>query len=144
VKKILLVAIGILLLMQGIQPEKTNPPIDRDITLQAPKEVMQILKRACYDCHSNETVWPWYSKIAPLSWSIVSHVNEGREALNFSKWKEIETQTKIKRLKRAVKTVNNGMMPLSSYLLLHKEAVLSLKEKEILIHWFQDSLKKRP
>ena len=97
-KKMFLILIGIILLMQLIQPEKTNPPVDTTITLKAPQEVMQILKRACYDCHSYETIWPWYSNIAPLSWSIASHVKDGREAVNFSKWEEIQDEIKIKRL----------------------------------------------
>jgi cytochrome c551/c552 len=138
-----LILIGIILLMQLIQPEKTNPPVDTTITLKAPKEVMQILKRACYDCHSYETIWPWYSNIAPLSWSIASHVKDGREAVNFSKWEEIQDEIKIKRLKRAIKTVNNGMMPLSSYLFLHPEATLSKEDKEVLIRWFDAYLKSK-
>jgi len=133
--KILLIVIGILLAIQLIRPEKTNQPINESIALKAPKEVMTILKASCYDCHSDETKWPFYSDIAPISWSVIAHVNDGREALNFSRWSEIDPETKTKRLKRAIKTVNNGMMPLSDYLMFHDEAILDNDKKQIIVDW---------
>ncbi len=141
--KILYIVIGLLLAIQLIRPEKTNPPVDEAIALKAPPAVMNILKASCYDCHSDETVWPAYAEIAPLSWNIIGHVNDGRTALNFSKWSEIDAAIKIKRLKRAIKTVNNGMMPLPNYLLLHEEAQLSNKQKKTIIDWCNQELKKR-
>jgi len=141
-KKLLLIIIIIFALIQLIRPDRTNPPVDESITLHAPDKVAAILKRSCYDCHSNETVWPWYSNIAPLSWSIVAHVNDGRKALNFSKWAKIDPKTKAKRLKRAIKTTANGMMPLSTYLWIHKDAKLSKEDKEILKTWFEEELEK--
>lgn len=141
--KILLIMIGILLAIQLIRPEKTNPPVDETIALKAPQAVMSILKTSCYDCHSDETIWPFYADIAPLSWNIIGHVNDGRKALNYSKWGEIEPEIKIKRLKRSIKTINNGMMPLENYLLLHEEAKLSNEQKKVLIDWCNEELKKR-
>ena len=141
-KKLLLIIIIIFALIQLIRPDRTNPPVDENIALHAPGKVAAILKRSCYDCHSNETVWPWYSNIAPLSWSIVAHVNDGRKALNFSKWAKIDPKTKAKRLKRAIKTTANGMMPLSTYLWIHKDAKLSKEDKEILKTWFEEELEK--
>lgn len=141
--KILLIMIGILLVIQLIRPEKTNPPIDETLALKAPQAVMNVLKTSCYDCHSHETIWPFYAEIAPLSWNIIGHVNDGRKALNFSKWGEIAPDIKIKRLKRAIKTVNNGMMPLENYLLLHEEAKLNNEQKKIIVDWCNDQLKKR-
>lgn len=135
--------IGILLAIQLIRPEKTNPPVDETIALKAPQAVMSILKTSCYDCHSDETIWPFYADIAPLSWNIIGHVNDGRKALNYSKWGEIEPEIKIKRLKRSIKTINNGMMPLENYLLLHEEAKLSNEQKKVLIDWCNEELKKR-
>jgi hypothetical protein len=140
--KIVLFILALLVAIQFIKPAKTNPPVDETIALHAPKEVMKVLKDSCYDCHSNETKWPLYSEVAPFSWSIISHVNEGREALNFSNWKNIDQETKTKRLKRAIKTVNNGMMPLSSYLMLHKEAHLNDAQKATLIEWCNRELAK--
>ena len=88
--KIALILVGILFAIQLIRPEMTNPPVNEALSLKAPQNVMKILKTSCYDCHSNETIWPWYAQIAPLSWNIVGHVNDGREALNFSKYNEID------------------------------------------------------
>jgi hypothetical protein len=140
--KALLIMIGLLLAIQLIRPEKTNPPIDEVSTLKAPEKVMKLLKSSCYDCHSNETVWPWYSEVAPLSWSIISHVNDGRDALNFSNWITIDAKTKTKRLKRAIKTINNGMMPLTGYLKFHQEADLDNTQKATLIEWCNQELAK--
>ena len=139
--KLILIMIALFIAIQAIRPTQTNPLVDESKALKAPKEVMQILQPSCYDCHSNETKWPWYANIAPLSWSIVSHVNDGRKALNFSEWKEIPKEIKIKRLKRMKQTTNNGMMPLSSYLLLHKKAILSQKDKARIGTWCDEKLK---
>ncbi len=141
-KKTLLIIIVLLIVIQFIRPERTNPPIDPQKSLKTDPAVMKILKRSCYDCHSNETKWPWYSNIAPLSWSIVSHVNEGRKALNFSAYTTIDPKIKEKRLKRLIKTTRNGMMPLSSYLLIHKNAVLSSSDKQTLEKWANEELKR--
>jgi len=141
VKKILIIIIVLFALIQLIRPDRTNPPVDENIALHAPDKVAVILKRSCYDCHSNETVWPWYSNISPLSWSIAGHVKDGRKALNFSEWAKIDPKIKTKRLKRAVKTTANGMMPLSSYLWIHKDAKLSKEDKEVLKTWFEGELK---
>ena len=141
-KKTLLILLLILIAIQFIRPEKTNPPVNEKTTLKAPENVMEILKRSCYDCHSNETVWPWYSNIAPLSWSIISHVNDGRKALNFSNWTKIDPKIKEKRIKRAIKTTANGMMPLSTYLWLHEDAKLSKEDKEVLKAWFEGVLER--
>ncbi len=140
-KKTVIIMIAILVLIQFIRPAKTNPVVDETIALHAPKEVQTLLKTSCYDCHSNETIWPKYSEIAPFSWVIVSHVNDGRKALNFSEWKKIDHATKMKRLKRAIQTVNNGMMPLSGYLKLHQEAVLKDHDKKVIVDWCNEALK---
>jgi hypothetical protein len=141
-KKTIIILIFLLIAIQFIQPAKTNPQTDDALKLQAPQEVMSILKRACYDCHSNQTVWPWYSNIAPMSWNIVSHVNNGRKALNFSEYNNIEPKIKQKRLKRSIKTINNAMMPLENYIKLHDEAVLTKQDKQILIKWLKEELNK--
>ncbi|NPA59048.1 MAG: heme-binding domain-containing protein, partial [Epsilonproteobacteria bacterium] len=83
-----------------------------------------------------------YSDIAPLSFEVLSHVNVGREAINFSKYKTITKEIKIKRLKRCVQTVRNEMMPLESYLMFHDEAILTKEDKKILIEWFESELRR--
>jgi len=140
-KKSLTIMVLILILIQFIPLQKTNPKIDEKIALHTDKETMKMLKRSCYDCHSNETKWPVYSNIAPMSFEIVRHVNIGRNALNFSQYAKIDKKTKIKRLKRAVQTLKNSMMPLSSYTMFHSDATLSKKDKQILIAWFHSQLK---
>ncbi|MDA3907907.1 MAG: heme-binding domain-containing protein [Sulfurimonas sp.] len=139
-KKTLIITIILLISIQFISVDKTNPPVDESISLKAPNEVMSILKKGCYDCHSNETKWPYYSDIAPVSFFVASHVNKGRKAMNFSVWNKIDSKIKHKRLKRAVITVNNGIMALPSYISAHDEAKLSKGEKEIITTWFKKQL----
>ncbi len=139
-KKIVIGIVLILVLMQLIPLEKKNPKVDTTIALKTDENVMMILKKSCYDCHSNETKWSVYSNIAPLSFKILSNVNRGRAALNFSTWQEIEEDIKIARLKRAIKTVNNKQMPLSAYLSLHEEAKISQDERAVLVKWFEKEL----
>jgi hypothetical protein len=139
-KNFLFILIGLLIAIQFIPTDKTNPPINDNIKLNASTEVMNILKRACYDCHSCETKWPTYSAIAPISWNIIGHVNDGRKALNYSEWKNIDPKIKIKRLERTIKTVNNGMMPLPNYLRFHEEAILSDADKNIIVEWSKEEL----
>jgi hypothetical protein len=139
-KKTAIFIIVLLFAIQLISLDKTNPPIDNTLTLKAPQEVMSILKQSCYDCHSNETIWPYYSDIAPTSFFVVSHVNNGRKAMNFSLWHKMDKEIKIQRLKSAVETINNTKMPLPSYLSAHKEAQLSQDKKTILTTWFKKEL----
>ncbi len=139
-KKFLLIVIVLLIAIQFIPTDKTNPQIDDKIKLNTSNEVMDILKRSCYDCHSHETKWPNYSAIAPMSWNIIGHVNDGRKALNYSEWKNIDQKIKIKRIERTIKTVNNGMMPLPNYLRFHDEAILSDADKNIIVEWSKKEL----
>lgn len=139
-KKTAIFIVITLILIQFISVDNTNPEIDDKLTLKAPQEVMQLLEKSCYDCHSYETRWPDYSKIAPISFFVASHVTSARKAVNFSKWEDIDPKIKQKRLKRAIKTVNNGMMALPSYILAHEEARLTKDEKVILTDWFKKEL----
>ena len=139
-KKIIIGFFLVLVLIQFIPLKKTNPKIDKTISLTADDKVMKILKKSCYDCHSDETKWSIYSDIAPLSFGVIAHVNDGREALNFSKWKSIKLSIKKARLKRAIKTVNNEMMPLSSYLMFHEEAKMSKEDRKTLVNWLEKEL----
>jgi Haem-binding domain len=135
-------AISIVVLFVGLQfvrPAKTNPAIDESRTLeqhiQMSDEVKATLKRACYDCHSNETLWPWYSNVAPISWFVIDHVNDGRRHLNFSDWARYDKQREAKKLAEIQETVRVGQMPLSSYLIIHHEAKLSEEDKKTIGDW---------
>ena len=134
-KKILLSIVIVFVVIQFISPVKINPQVDDSLALHTDSKVQTVLKRSCYDCHSFETKWTTYADIAPFSWLIVSHVNDGRNALNFSNWREIDSDIKVKRLQRVIQTTNNGMMPLSSYISFHEEAKLSSDDKKILREW---------
>lgn len=119
--------------IQFIPVEKTNPQVTGDI--DAPAEVHSIFKRACYDCHSYETKWPWYSKIAPASILIASDVNEGREYLNFSIWKDLSEEGHQNLKQKIWEKVSKGEMPLPQYKLAHSEAKLTDADKEIIKKW---------
>ncbi len=132
--KIVLSLIFILITIQFIPVEKTNPPVDKRYEIKAPKEVKALFKRACYDCHSNETKWPWYSNIAPASFYIAKHVKDGRAWLNFSEWEKYNDKKKTK-LKREIFRAVALAMPLPMYLSVHKEAKLTEEEKDKIRYW---------
>jgi hypothetical protein len=99
------------------------------------QEVSAILSRACYDCHSNKTEWPWYSKVAPMSWLVISHVNDGRRHLNFSEWETYDRSEAVKNMQEIDEEVGIEAMPLSSYTLLHPEARLTDQERTLISEW---------
>ena len=131
--KVLLGFAGLVVLLQLIRPSQTNPPVTGEI--QAPAEVSAVLKRSCYDCHSNETKWPWYSQVAPFSWLVSRDVNDGRKHLNFSEWEGYEAGRKLKKFKEVSEEVGEGEMPMDIYLPLHPEAKLTEAEKALLVEW---------
>lgn len=133
---------GILVVIQFIKPNFNNPKIDEGIALNADDKVMGILKNACYDCHSDETKYPWYHNVAPVSWAIAGHINQGRKALNFSQWVNIGADIRTIKLKRAKQLIDNGLMPKESYLFMHENAHLNQDDKKILDGFFEQQLQK--
>lgn len=131
--KVALGLVALLLLIQLVRPEKTNPPVTGEIT--APPEVASLLERACYDCHSNETKWPWYSNVAPISWVVIHHTNDGRKHLNFSTWASYEPKKQAHKLEETEEMVRSGDMPMPPYVAMHPEAKLTDAEKETLLAW---------
>jgi Haem-binding domain len=125
--------------LQFIRPARTNPPVDESRTIQAhtriTPEVATILDRSCNDCHSNQTRWPWYSNVAPVSWFVVNHVNDGRREMNFSDWAQYSQDERERYLKKICLEVKQGAMPLPSYLRLHHEAKLSSDDIKALCDW---------
>ena len=125
--------------MQFIRPARTNPPVDQAKTIQAhtslTPEAAAILDRSCNDCHSYQTRWPWYSNVAPVSWFVIGHVNDGRDDLNFSEWSEYSQGQQQNYLKKMCKEVTRGDMPLHSYLWLHGDAKLSSADIKALCDW---------
>jgi len=131
-------AIAVLLLgAQAVRPERANPPVDPGNTLQAQyevtAEVKNILERACSDCHSNRTRWPWYSHVAPFSWMLADHVKDGRRHFNMDDFTE---EMSIKDICQEIRV---GSMPLKSYLLLHPEAKLTGAEIQTVCAWTSEA-----
>ena len=107
---------------------------NHEYEIKAPKEVMSILKRSCYDCHSNDSTYPWYDRVAPASWFVKTHVKNGRKVVNFSLWNSYESKKQkffVDKLKKSI-TIR---MPMPSYLWLHENATLTQKDKKILRIW---------
>lgn len=133
-KLALLIFLIIFIVMQFIQPNKENIVVDKNLEIKAPNEVMSLLKTSCFDCHSNETTWPWYSQIAPFSWVVANHVNTGRKALNFSTWENYSPQLKEEKLKAIYRTAY-ASMPLPSYIYAHEEANLTKEQRSMIRDW---------
>ncbi|HEY9089617.1 MAG TPA: heme-binding domain-containing protein [Anaerolineaceae bacterium] len=121
------VVLGLLIQLVPYGKDHTNPPVVAEPNWDSP-QTRALAQRSCFDCHSNETVWPWYSRIAPVSWLVMRDVQEGREKLNFSEW----GQRRMRESDEAGEAVRNGEMPMPIYLLQHPEARLSAAEKEAL------------
>jgi hypothetical protein len=132
-RKIALAALLALGLAQLIPVERTNPAVESEVP--APPEVREILRRTCYDCHSNESRWPWYAHVAPISWLVVYDVNHAREHLNFSTWNAYGRKERAENLEEAWEEVEEGEMPLWIYRPLHPEARLSDADKRALRDW---------
>jgi hypothetical protein len=137
VKSIFIALAVIFVLIQFVRPDRTNPPLDPARKLQAPPQVAAILDRSCRDCHSNETDWPWYTNIAPISWWLADHVKEGRHELNLSEWNGYTARRKGRKLKEICEQIKDGEMPLPSYVRLHAKAKLSDADRETLCTWAQ-------
>ncbi|MBR9974546.1 MAG: heme-binding domain-containing protein [Bacteroidetes bacterium] len=134
---VLLSLLGVFVIIQFFQPERDNPPVRAEIA--AAPEMKAVLRRACYDCHSNETVWPWYSYVNPMGWLVGGHVREGRAHLNFSEWESLETQKRYHMKQEILEVLEDGSMPLPSYLLLHGDAELTAEDRGVLERWVSEA-----
>jgi len=128
---------GVLLVLAvvGIQlvpVERPNPPVER--VIRAPADVDSVLRRACWDCHSNQTEWPWYSHVAPVSWYVAHDVEDGREHLNFTEWPEDPEEARD-LIGEIGEQVESGAMPPTSFRLMHPEARLDEETRQLLIDW---------
>ncbi|MCW3121633.1 MAG: hypothetical protein JWQ38_1125 [Flavipsychrobacter sp.] len=139
VKKVLIGLLVLLVLIQFIRPAKnlSNAVTTKDITVlyPVPDSVQLILQKACYDCHSSNTRYPWYFDIQPVAWWMNDHVSEAKEELNFSDFGSRPPAKQIKKLRKTAKEVEEGEMPMDSYTWMHKDATLTEREKNILISW---------
>jgi mono/diheme cytochrome c family protein len=136
-KKALLIIIAVLIggfLLIQLAPygrDHTNPPVVQEPAWDSP-QTRDLAMRACADCHSNTTVWPWYSNIAPVSWLVYRHTEEGRSKMNFSEWNRPQRDAD-----EAAEVVSEGEMPLATYVMMHKSAQLTPAEKDALIQGLQ-------
>jgi hypothetical protein len=128
-----LAGLALLAAIQLVPARRSNPAVRSEV--EAPPEVRAILRRACYNCHSNETRWPWYSRVAPVSWWVASHVREARGDLNFSEWPAFDLEAQEEAFHDIREEVSEGRMPLRSYLLMHREARLTEADRQILLRW---------
>ena len=138
---LLLIGAVVFVVVQFIRPAKTNPVMDQSLALeshlQVDPKVAAILDRSCADCHSNKTRWPWYSNVAPVSWFVIDHVNEGRGNLNFSEWGTYDADQRRDLLHDICAEVKQGSMPLSSYTPLHPGSALTGDDIRTICEWTQ-------
>jgi len=120
-------------LAQAVPVERTNPPVESEV--QAPPAAMAALRKACWDCHSNETVWPWYASVAPMSWVVARDVNGGRGALNFSRWNAIDAKRLEKLAREIAEEVQDGDMPPLLYTLAHPSQKPADADKAAIVAW---------
>lgn len=132
-------------LIQFIPIDRTQKPIDKTQNftelMQTPGEIKTLLKNSCYDCHSNETFYPDYAYVAPISWAVSNHVSRGREFLNFSEWGKYNNNQKKSVLENTISDLKTRSMPLPGYIIYHPEAQLSDTENTLLIEYFEELLK---
>lgn len=135
-RNILLVVMAILVIIQFIPVSRTNPPVDQNKDFIAVTGIdatsAELIKNACYDCHSNESKYPWYSYVAPLSFWVVNHINEGREELNFSEWADYAAKKKDHKLEECAEALTEGWMPLNDYKFMHPEARLTTTQRKTM------------
>lgn len=130
--------VGLAVLIQFLPVERTNPPVTREVLWDS-EVTRDLARQSCYDCHSNETVWPWYSSVAPMSWLVAKDVVEGRTHLNFSTWDQPnEAPDEI------IEMVEDGEMPLRKYTLLHPQARLSDEMRAALVRGLRATLAADP
>lgn len=141
IRKILLALLVLLVVIQFIRPAKNqSAESGNDIAkiYPVPTEVQLVLKRACYDCHSNYTTYPWYDQVQPVLWWVQHHVNEGKQHLNFSEFAAYPKKKQAHKLEETAEQVEKGEMPLNSYTWMHAGAKLTKEEAMLLVNWSKD------
>jgi hypothetical protein len=134
-RRVIVITVAVLVLIQLVPVTRSNPGVETEIA--APENVQAILSRSCYDCHSNKTVWPWYSYVAPVSWLVASDVSGGRQKMNFTTWNRYTPDEQAKKVRAIWRQVEPGDMPPWYYLIEHNNARLSADDKTTLRDWSQ-------
>lgn len=143
-KVVKIIAIVLLVAFVGIQfmPTTRNqsdsvPSTDFMLVNNVPENIQKKLQVSCYDCHSNNTQYPWYNKIQPVAWFLEDHIKEGKAELNFNEWDSLSNRRKKSKLRSIIKQIESDEMPLYSYTLIHKDVSFSEAEKQELIRWIE-------
>jgi hypothetical protein len=129
---------GVFIILQFFQPEKNTSGSGEHHVLKVekiPEDIGNMLQNSCFDCHSNQTQYPWYDHIAPASWLVAHHIGEGKKQLNFSEWGKKDTTEKLGILGEIQEEVKTGSMPLPSYTMIHRDAKLSKEQVDELVTW---------
>lgn len=138
-KKILVALLIVFIIIQFIRPAKNKSeqlmPTDITKTINVPDKVLDVFKNSCYDCHSNNTRYPWYINIQPMGWFMANHIKNGKENLNFSEFGSYSKRKQANKLKSIALSVNDGSMPLPSYTIMHTDAKLSEENKKLITDW---------
>ncbi len=138
-KKILLILLGVLIVIQFIQPSHNKSdqvlPMDITKTINVPDKVLDVFKNSCYDCHSNNTRYPWYVNIQPMGWFMANHIKEGKENLNFSDFGSYSKRKQANKLRAIAESIKDGSMPISSYTIMHTDAKLTSNDTAIINNW---------
>ncbi|SFI16972.1 heme-binding domain-containing protein [Halpernia frigidisoli] len=141
-KKILIVLLLAFVIIQFFPIDKTNPPVNNGtdflVVKNTPENVAKIIKTSCYDCHSNESKYPWYSSIQPSAWFLKDHIEEGRKHLNFSNFATYTVKQQSRKLEEAAEEIQGGDMPLSSYTMIHGDANMTAEQKVLVINYFKE------
>ena len=139
IKIIALVLVIVFVAIQFIQPAHNKSgqilPTDFTVVYTVPTNVQTILQNACYDCHSNNTGYPWYSHIQPMAWIMERHIDNGKEKLNFSDFGSYSSRRQISKLKGIANQIKDDEMPIASYKMMHSKAKLTKEEKSLIINW---------
>ncbi len=137
--KILLILLAVFVFIQFFQPNQNTGETasENDITkvYQVPDAVHAVLKKACYDCHSNSTNYPWYTHIQPFGWLMNSHIKEGKSELNFNEFGSYSARRQRSKIKAILASIKDGSMPLTSYTLIHRDAKLNNTQKTLITNW---------
>lgn len=138
-KKIFLLLLVVLALIQFIRIDKTNPPIEEKndfVSLtNPPAEIAALLKSSCYDCHGNTTEYPWYTNIAPVSWWIRGHIKNARQRVNYSEWGKYTEKERQNHLTEIAEVIEEKRMPATTYMMMHSEANLSDAQRSKIVEW---------
>jgi len=142
-KKIMIGLLIVFILIQFIQPARNISgqvlPTEISKTVSVPENVKQILRTSCYDCHSNNTIYPWYNYMQPTAWILANHIKNGKKDLNFSEFGSYPMRKQQSKLKDIADQINDGEMPLSSYTFMHRNARLTSGQKNLIIEWAQNA-----